>query len=113
MANEELPLPNYDELPTGTLRHRIRALTQPQLVQLLEHERHHANRAPVVTLLSNRLDQLEHGASPSPGSQEEMPEIAEHKRGGSPVTPSGPSESGRPVPHGTRSKTGKGAEHTQ
>ncbi|MFR9731772.1 hypothetical protein ACL03H_21290 [Saccharopolyspora sp. MS10] len=113
MTERGLPLPDYDELPLGTLRHRMRALDEDALRQLLEHERAHANRTPVLELLTSRLDELERGATPSSGSQEQMPEVAEHKRSGSPVGPSGPAEPGRPTAHGTVGQTGKGAEHSE
>lgn len=112
MSQQELPLPDYDELPLGTLRHRMRALSEEEIRLLLEHERNHADRVPVIELLTSRLGELEQGATPSPGSQTEMPEVAEHKRAGSPVTPSGPRETGRPTPHGTIGETGKGIEHS-
>ncbi|WP_243791842.1 hypothetical protein [Saccharopolyspora gloriosae] len=113
MAQQELPLPDYDELPLGTLRHRMRALNADELRTLLDHEREHADRTPVIALLTSRLDELAQGATPSPGSQEEMPEVAEHKRTGSPVTPSGPAEPGRSTGHGTVGQTGKGIEHSE
>ena len=113
MSEQELPLPDYDELPLGTLRHRMRALTEDEVRQLLDHERNHANRVPVIELLTSRLGELEKGASPSTGSQTETPEVTGHKRAGSPVTPAGPREAGRPVPHGTIGETGKGIEHSE
>lgn len=113
MSEQGLPLPDYDELPIGTLRHRMRALDADEIRTLLEHERGHAARVPVTTLLTSRLDELERGATPSPGSQEEMPEVSEHKRTGSPVTPSGPAQPGRSTAHGTIGQTGKGAEHSE
>lgn len=112
MSGQELPLPDYDELPLGTLRHRMRALTEHEIRVLLEHERDHGNRVQVIELLTSRLGELERGATPSQGSQTEMPEVADHKPAGSPVTPSGPRESGRPKPHGTSGEKGKGIEHS-
>lgn len=110
---EQLPLPDYDELPLGTLRHRMRALNEDEIRALLDHERGHAARAPVIVLLTSRLDELRQGATPSSGSQEQMPEVAEHKSAGSPVTPSGPAEPGRSTGHGTVGQTGKGIEHSE
>jgi hypothetical protein len=91
----------------------MRALSEEEIRVLLEHERAHANRVPVIELLTSRLGELERGAVPSSGSQTEMPEVAEHKRAGSRVTPGGPREPGRPAPHGTRGETGKGIEHSE
>lgn len=113
MSAQQLPLPDYDELPLGTLRHRMRGLTEPEIQVLLDHERAHANRVPVIELLTSRREELEQGATPSPGSQTDAPEATPHHRTGSPVTPSGPQESGKPVSHGTRGTTGKGIEHSE
>lgn len=112
MSQKELPLPDYDELPLGSLRNRVRALSQEDLRTLLSHEREHANRLPVVELLNGRIQALENGATPSSGSQDEVPEAPGHNRAGSPVTPEGPARTGRPTPHGTSGETGKGIEHS-
>lgn len=107
-----LPLPDYDELPLGSLQHRVRALTEDELRTLLEHEQAHANRVPVVELLTNRIEDLERGAEPSGGDQSEAPEAPGHSRHGSPVGPSGPAEPSDETAHGTRGETGKGADHS-
>jgi hypothetical protein len=67
-AGEELPLPGYDELPLGTLTHRVRTLDTDAVEELLAYERGHANRLPVVSMLEARLTQLREGAQPSGGS---------------------------------------------
>lgn len=113
MSEQGLPLPDYDELPLGSLQHRIRALRSDELQELLDHERQHANRVPVVELLTSRLDELARGAEPSAGDQSEMPEVPSHGAKGSPVGPSGPAQPGRPTAHGTLGRTGKGAEHSE
>lgn len=69
-----LPLPDYDHLPVGTLRHRIRSLSAAELDELLAFEREHANRAPVTTILTARLGELAEGATPSGGDQSRRPE---------------------------------------
>jgi hypothetical protein len=46
---------NYDELTLAQLRGRLRALNMRQLQQLLRYEQAHADRAPFVTMLSNRI----------------------------------------------------------
>jgi hypothetical protein len=38
MAQDELPIPDYDELPLGDLRHRIRSVDEHQLRTLVVHE---------------------------------------------------------------------------
>lgn len=109
--SEQLPLANFDELPLTTLQHRIRSLDGDELRQLLSHEREHADRVPVTELLANRIEELDAGASPTPGPESEPVDVPDHSASGSPVNPQGPREPGRPTAHGTRSKTGKGMEH--
>lgn len=111
MTEQPLPLPGYDELPVGALQHRIRALNIGELDQLIEHEHAHANRTPVLELLQHRHHELEQGATPSPGPEDEPVDTPDHQRGSSPVAPQNPRESGRPTEQGTRSSTGKGIEH--
>lgn len=113
MSDEQLPLPDFDELPLGALGHRIRSLTEDELRQLLEHERAHAARVPVTELLTGRLDELQRGAVPSPGAEKDPNDVPGHTPSGSKVTPEGPAEPGRPSPPGTRSSTGKGIEHNE
>jgi hypothetical protein len=66
-SRDELPLPDYDHLPVGTLAHRVRSLDAPALEQVLAYERAHGNRMPVVTVLDQRLSELRDGAEPSGG----------------------------------------------
>ncbi|MHA6802738.1 hypothetical protein [Salinifilum ghardaiensis] len=110
MADEQLPIAGFDELPLNTLQHRIRSLTSDQLELLLAHEQEHADRVQVVELLNNRLEELAAGAEPTPGEGEPI-DVPGRTAHGSPVGPQGPREKGRPGVHGTRSSTGKGAEH--
>jgi hypothetical protein len=63
----ELPVPDYDHLPLGSLEHRIRALDADSLATLLDHERAHGDRAPVLQVLSARLDALWSGRAGPPG----------------------------------------------
>ncbi|QUH03234.1 hypothetical protein HUO13_22525 [Saccharopolyspora erythraea] len=108
MPADRLPLPDYDELPIGQLRHRIRSLQPEQVRELLEHEQRHGHRLPVEELLTARLQELEEGAEPSPGSPESMPETPGHTRGGSPVAPgSGRGPSGPPPRHGIIGEQGR------
>lgn len=48
-------LPGYDELSLAQLRGKLRALSLLELEELLEHEHAHQDRAPFVTMLSNRI----------------------------------------------------------
>jgi len=65
--HDTLPLPDYDQLPIGALTSRIRTLDAGGLETLLEYERAHGDRAPVVTVLETRLQALREGAHPSGG----------------------------------------------
>ncbi|MQA12322.1 MAG: hypothetical protein GEU98_28075 [Pseudonocardiaceae bacterium] len=99
---QQLPLPDYDELPLASLRHQIRALDSGQLHALLEHERAHADRTPVEEMLTARLDQLADGATPSGGDQQAGSARPESTPAGSPVSPAsaaqptGPLRNARP-----------------
>ena len=85
---DELPLPDYDHLPTGSLEGRIRTLDAAGVEALLAYERAHGDRLPVVQLLSARLEQLAAGAAPSGGSPTAPTPEAEHApQAGSPVSP--------------------------
>jgi hypothetical protein len=64
---DDLPLPDYDHLPVGSLTSRIRSLGAEDLTTLLGYERAHANRIQVVTVMQSRLSGLENGARPSGG----------------------------------------------
>lgn len=91
--HDDLPLPDYDHLPLGTLPTRITGLGEPALEQLLAYERAHGNRLPVVQVLENRLEAVRNGAEPSGPEVPETPEKTQAS-GGSPVTP---ATSGPPI----------------
>jgi hypothetical protein len=48
-------LPEYDDLTLPQLRGKLRALSLAQLEELLQHEHANLERAPFVTMLSNRI----------------------------------------------------------
>ena len=48
-------LPEYNELSLAQLRGKLRALSLPELTELLAYERGHQDRAAFVTMLSNRI----------------------------------------------------------
>ncbi|MBA2471482.1 MAG: hypothetical protein DLM61_18225 [Pseudonocardiales bacterium] len=48
-------LTGYDELSLAQLRGKLRELSLPQLVEMLEYEHAHQDRPAFVTLLSNRI----------------------------------------------------------
>ena len=64
----DLPLPDYDHLPVGSLAHRIRTLDATQLETLLAYEREHGDRLPVMQVLEARLEAVRDGAPLSSGS---------------------------------------------
>jgi hypothetical protein len=81
---DDLPLPDYDHLPVGSLISRIRTLDAPQLAAVLGYERGHADRIQVVEALTHRLEQLNAGAEPSGGAPDAaQPEAAPAPAGGS------------------------------
>lgn len=55
----EPPLPNYDELSLPSLRARLRVLDAAQVRALLDYERAHAGRAPVIAMYERRIAKLE------------------------------------------------------
>jgi hypothetical protein len=46
VARQDLPLPDYDDLPIGSLQHRIRMLGASQLGTLFAYEEAHGHRSP-------------------------------------------------------------------
>jgi hypothetical protein len=92
-GHNELPLADYDHIPSGTLPSRISGLDEAGVGQLLEYERGHGNRLPVVQILEHRLEALKGGAEPSGTSAPPTPEVSE-TQGGSKVSP---ATSGPPI----------------
>ena len=85
----DLPLPDYDHLPVGSLTSRIRTLDADGLQTLLGYEQAHANRVQVVQAMTRRLDDLKGGAQPSGGSPlAAQPEQAPAPDAGSPAAES-------------------------
>jgi hypothetical protein len=77
-ARDDLPLSDYDHIPTGSLAGRIRSLDAGELKALLAYERAHADRPAEVQLIESRLDEVEAGAEPSDGSPDaRRPEVPE------------------------------------
>jgi hypothetical protein len=87
VPERDLPLPDYDHLPVGSLTSRIRTLGAEDLTTLLDYERAHANRVQVVTVMESRLSGLREGAQPSGGDPAApTPETAGAATGGSKVS---------------------------
>jgi hypothetical protein len=102
MSHDDLPLPDYDQLPTGTIESRVRTLDAEGVDRLLTHERTHADRIQVVQLLEHRLEALRSGrAEPSGGSPTApTPEVAPGRPAGPAVTegpPQNPPSQGVPT----------------
>jgi hypothetical protein len=103
----ELPLPDYDHLPEGSLAHRIRSLPTPDLRRLLDYEQEHGNRVAVVQLLTRRLHALESDqARPSSGDpQAEQPEHAPPPAGGLEGNAAVSPANNQPLRHGVAEQT--------
>jgi hypothetical protein len=104
MPAHDLPLPDYDQLPLGDLRHRIRSLGETELRTLVDHERAHGDRVPVRQLLEARLGELRDGAEPAPGDPRQAPPV-HGTSGGSPVDESTAALGGTPLRHGVAGQT--------
>jgi hypothetical protein len=101
VRHEDLPIPDYDHLPIGDLGHRIRSLGAEQLGTLLDFERAHGDRLPVVQLLQTRLDQVRGGAELSGGDPSGLsPSLADTAQGGSAVSPETQGPVINPPSHG-------------
>jgi len=89
--HDELPLADYDHIPSGTLPSRISGLDEAGVGQLLSYERAHGNRLPVLQILEVRLAALKGGAEPTGPSAPDTPEVSQTQQG-SKVSPetSGP-----------------------
>jgi len=96
---DELPLPDYDHLPLGTLPSRISGLDEQGVSALLEYETRHGNRLPVVQVLEQRLTALREGAEPSGTVQQDAPEVSAGQAG-SKVSPATSGPPVNPPSHG-------------
>jgi hypothetical protein len=102
----QLPVPDYDHLPEGSLRHRIRTLDADGVALLLDYEQAHASRIAIIQALENRLAELRAGASPSGGDPAgDQPEHAPAPAGSSPVTQLTQSDNNQPLRHGVAAQT--------
>jgi len=69
LRSAELPLANYDGLSMPQIRGRLSKLDVVALTQLRDYERAHADRAPVVTMLENRLAKVAEALDPLAGER--------------------------------------------
>ncbi|SLK13955.1 hypothetical protein [Arthrobacter sp. P2b] len=91
--HQDLPLPDYDHLPAGTLPTRISGLEEADVAQLVSYEKAHGNRLPILQILEKRLQDLQGGAVPSGPRTPSTPEV----NTGQPVSPQSPSVPGPAV----------------
>ncbi len=100
-SRDELPLPDYDHLPIGSLEGRIRSLDIAGLMAVLAYEQAHGNRLPVVQVLERRLAALREGAPVSGGSPTApAPEVQNAPGGGSKASPATEGPPINPPSHG-------------
>lgn len=104
MSQTDLPIPDYDQISLGDLRHRIRSLDREQLAAVLTHEAGHAARVPVFEVLEARMRELEAGAQPSSGDPANAPRV-EGTPGGSPVQQATAAQATSPLRHGVAQQT--------
>jgi hypothetical protein len=98
---DDLPLPDYDHLPVGSLISRVRTLDADDLQTVLSYEKAHANRVQVVQALTHRLDDVKAGAQPSGGAPDALqPEAAPAPAGGSQVSEATSGPPVNPPSHG-------------
>ena len=93
LAHSDLPLPEFDHIPLGTLPQRIAPLDADGVRALLDYEKAHGNRLPVIQVLEHRIDALQNGAEPSGTIPASMPEVST----GADVSPAGPSTDAPPI----------------
>jgi hypothetical protein len=91
--HSELPLPDYDHLPVGTLPSRISGLTEGDVESLVQYEKAHGNRLPVIQVLERRLQDLQGGAEPTGPATPTTPEV----NTGRPVAQQASNTPGPPV----------------
>jgi hypothetical protein len=98
---DDLPLPDYDHLPVGSLISRVRTLDADGLQAVLAYEKGHANRVQVVQALNHRLSDVQAGAQPSGGDPAAaQPEHAPAPSGGSQVSEATSGPPINPPSHG-------------
>jgi len=97
LAHGDLPLPDYDHMTLGSLRGRMRSLDLPELIQIRDYEKAHADRLPIVTMLDNRIAKLANDPTAplsggSPAEAPDAPAKGKRAKGGSKVKPATASD---------------------
>lgn len=101
VAREDLPLPDFDHLPLGSLKHRIRSLEADDVAVLRRYEEAQAHRLPVLQVLDQWLNELAEGAEPSGGDPEgHAPELAGSPEGPTTASPQTQAPAQAPLRHG-------------
>src|SRR4051812_7480811 len=99
--HDELPLPDYDHLPIGSLEGRIRSLDADALQALLDYEHAHGDRLPVVQVPGGRRPAVRDGAElpggPPPAA---TPELQPAPQGASEAPPQTRAPPINPPSHG-------------
>ena len=105
-SRADLPIPDYDHLPEGSLTSRIRTLDADALRVVVAYERAHADRLHVLQVLEHRLEQLDAGAQPSGGDPAAaQPEHAPQPAGEGPVQGGSETDNNQPLRHGVAGQT--------
>ncbi len=101
VSRDQLPIPDFDHLPIGSVGHRIRSLEAEEIDLLRRYEEAHANRVAVIQILDHRLLDLAEGQRPSGGdAAAPAAETAGAPDAGSVVTPQTSGPPVNPPSHG-------------
>jgi hypothetical protein len=100
IPHHELPLPDFDRITTGDLAARTRGLDTDRIEVLMEFERAHAGRLPIVTVLEQRLNQLDGGARLTGPVLDGSPTMNHGSAGGGKVSPATSGPTINPPSHG-------------
>ncbi|WP_411374161.1 hypothetical protein ACLH0K_14005 [Arthrobacter sp. MPF02] len=98
--HKDLPLPDYDHLPVGTLPSRISGLGEADVAQLISYEKAHGNRLPILQILEKRLHDLQGGAVPRGPEAPSTPEVST-SQADTPQSAQVPGPPINPPSHGT------------
>ena len=91
--HKELPFPDYDHIPAGTLPSRISGLGEAEVAQLVAYEKAHGNRLPILVILEKRLQDRQAGAETHGPRVPSTPEV----NTGQPETTKAAEVTGPPV----------------
>jgi hypothetical protein len=72
---QDLPLPNYEQIPEAALPSHVSALSEADVAQLIIYEKAHGNRPPIMLILEKRLHDLQGGAVPRGPRTNSTPQV--------------------------------------